>query len=166
MPYSLADLPLEFRPKRLGPTMVLSLIIVLELMFAAGSEIANKWPPKWFVTTGLVSTLAFLFMIAACLAGIVQAQRRKDRLVIDETGVRLDQSGVTRAWRWSDMSRFHLVTVHAPSKTRMVAIEPKDADGFDARANVIWPKFGPTTDDFLKLLLAGKKRWGGSPAEV
>jgi hypothetical protein len=166
MPYTLLDLPLEFRPKRQGPTLVLSLIIVLELMFAVGSELANKWPPKWFVTTGLISSLAFLFMIGACVFGIVQAHRRKDRLLIDEAGVRLDQNGVTRAWRWAEMGRFHLVTVHAPSKTRMVAIEPRDPVDFDARANVIWPKFGPSTDEFLKLLLAGKKRWGESVSEA
>ncbi|HLZ85505.1 MAG TPA: hypothetical protein VKQ54_18225, partial [Caulobacteraceae bacterium] len=107
----------------------------------------------------------FLFMIGACVFGIVQAHRRKDRLLIDETGVRLDQNGVTRAWRWAEMGRFHLVTVHGPSKTRMVAIEPRDPVGFDARANVIWPKFGPSTEDLLRLLLAGKKRWGESASE-
>jgi hypothetical protein len=156
------DLPLEFRPKKQGPTLVLSLIILLEVMFAVGSEMSNHWPPKWFYTTGLISTLAFLFMIGACVFGIVQAHTRKDRLVIDETGVTLDLNGVTRAWRWSDMGRFHLVTVHAPSKTRMVAIEPRDQGeaAFDARANVIWPKFGPSTEDFLNLLRAGKARWG------
>jgi hypothetical protein len=160
MPYTLSDLPLEFRPKKQGPTVVLSLIIVLELMFAAGSEMANKWPPKWFFTTGLISTLAFLFMVGACIVGIVQAHTRKDRLVIDETGVLLDQNGVSRAWRWTDMARFHLVLVHAPSKLRMVAIEPRGDEAFDAKANVIWPKFGPTTEEFLGLLRAGKARWG------
>jgi hypothetical protein len=160
MPYSLADLPLEFRPKVQGPVLVLSLIIVLELMFAGGSEVANKWPPKWFFTTGLISTLAFLFMVGACAVGIVQALRRKDRLVIDETGVRLDQNGVSRAWRWAEMGRFHLVVVHKPSKLRMVAIEPPGEAAFDARANVIWPRFGPSTEEFLNLLRAGKARWG------
>ncbi|MDB5479711.1 MAG: hypothetical protein JWO83_764, partial [Caulobacteraceae bacterium] len=137
-----------------------SLIIVLELMFAGGFEMTNRWPPKWFFTTGLISTLSFLFIVGVCVVGIVQAHRRKDRLVIDETGVLLDQNGVSRAWRWTDMARFHLVVVHAPSKLRMVAIEPPDHEAFDAKANVIWPKFGPSTEEFLGLLRAGKARWG------
>jgi len=160
MPYALSDLPLEFRPKKRGPTVVLSLIIVLELMFAVGFEINSRWPPEAFFTKGLISTLSFVFIVGACVFGIVQAHRRKDRLVIDETGVRLDLNGVSRTWRWTDMARFHLILVHAPSKLRMVAIEPRGQDEFDARANVIWPKFGPSTEEFLGLLRAGKARWG------
>lgn len=161
MPYALSDLPLEFRPKKQGPIVALSVVIVLELLFAVGFEINNHWPVQAFFTKGLISTLSFLFIVGACIVGIVQAQRRKDRLVIDESGVLLDLNGVSRAWRWSDMGRFHLVTVHAPSKLRKVAIELRgQEEGFDARANVIWPKFGPSTEDFLNLLRAGKARWG------
>lgn len=161
MPYTLSDLPLEFRPKKQGPTVVLSLIIVLELVFAIGFEMSTKWPLANFFTKGLISTLSFLFIVGACVVGIVQAHRRKDRLVIDETGVVLDQNGISRAWCWADMGRFHLVVVHAPSKLRMVAIEPRgQEEGFDAKANVIWPKFGPSTEEFLNLLRAGKARWG------
>ena len=161
MPYTLADLPLEFRPKKQGPIVALSAVIVLELAFAVWFETSAKWPIQTFFTKGLISTLSFLFIVGACTVGIVQALRRRDRLLIDEAGVVLDLNGVSRAWRWSDMGRFHLVMVHAPSKTRMVAIEPRDqAEPFDARANVIWPKFGPTTEQFLNLLRAGKARWG------
>jgi len=163
MPYSLSDLPLEFKPNRQAPTVALSVVIVLELMFAVGFEMSNHWPVAAFFGKGLISTLSFLFIVGACVVGLVQAHRRKDRLVIDETGVRLDLNGVSRAWRWHDMGRFHLVTVHARSKTRVVAIEPRGAQpSFDAKANVIWPKFGPSTEEFLKLLLAGKARWGGA----
>ena len=160
MPYTLSDLPLEFRPKKQGPTVALSVVIVLELMFAVGFEATNHWPVQAFFTKGLISTISFLFIVGVCVFGIVQAHRRKDRLVIDETGVRLDLDGASRAWRWSDMGRFHLVMVHAPSKTRMVAIEPRGEEAFDAKANVIWPKFGPSTEEFLTLLRAGKARWG------
>jgi uncharacterized membrane protein len=161
MPYSLSDLPLEFKPKRQGTIVALSVVIVLELMFAVGFEMNNHWPLAAFFGKGLISTLSFLFIVGACAVGIVQAQRRKDRLVIDENGVRLELNGVARAWRWNDMGRFHLVTVHARSKTRVVAIEPRgEQSTFDPKANVIWPKFGPSTEDFLKLLLAGKARWG------
>jgi hypothetical protein len=122
-----------------------------------------KWPIQAFYTKGLISTLSFLFIVGACIFGIVQAHTRKDRLLIDESGVLLDLNGVSRAWRWNDMGRFHLVMVHAPSKTRMVAIEPRGGDGsFDAKANVIWPKFGPSTEEFLGLLRAGKARWGAA----
>lgn len=160
MPHTPADLPLEFRPKKLAPTMVFALIILLEVMFAIGFEMATHWSVEMFLTKGLISTLSFLFMVGACVFGIVQAQRRKDRLVIDETGVLLDLNGVSRTWRWTDMARFHLVLVHARSKLHMVAIEPKGQGAFDARANVIWPRFGPSTDDFIKILRAGKARWG------
>ncbi len=162
MSYSLADIPLEFRPKKLAPTMVFALIILLELGFAAGFLIVGKWPVQTLLTTGLPTTLSFLFMIGVCVWGIVQAQTRKDQLTIDETGVRLHLNGVDRAWRWTEMARFHLVLVHARSKMHMVAIEPKGQGAvFDAKANVIWPRFGPSTDDFLALLRAGKAKWGG-----
>jgi hypothetical protein len=161
MSYTLSDLPLEFRPKKQGPTVVLSVVIVLELVFAVSFEMDNHWPVQAFFTKGLISTLSFLFIVGACVFGIVQAHTRKDRLVIDESGVVLDLNGVSRAWRWSDMGRFHLVMVHAPSKLRKVAIEPRgQEEGFDAKANVIWPKFGPSTEEFLNLLRAGKARWG------
>jgi hypothetical protein len=161
MPYSLSDLPLEFRPKNQGPILALALVIVLEVTFAVGFEMNNRWPIQAFFGRGLLSTLSFLFMVGACVFGIVQVLQRKDRLVIDETGVLLDLNGVTRTWRWSDMGRFHLVMVHAPSKTQRVAIEPRgEAATFDARANVISPRFGPSPDDFLGILRAGRARWG------
>ncbi len=160
MTHSLDDLPLEFRPKKLAPTMVFALIIALELMFAVGFEIQAKWPPEAFYTKGLISTLSFLFMVGACVFGIVETQRKTDRLTLDRNGVVLEMNGATRAWAWKDMARFHLVLVHARSKLHMVAIEPKGQGVFDAKANVIWPRFGPGTDEFLALLRAGKARWG------
>ena len=162
MTHSLDNLPLEFRPKKLAPTMVFALIIALELIFAAVFELQAKWPLEAFYTRGLISTLSFLFMIGACVFGIVETQRKTDRLTLDETGVSLEMGGATRAWAWRDMARFHLVLVHARSKLHMVAIEPKAQGMFNAKANVIWPRFGPGTDEFLALLRAGKARWGES----
>ena len=164
MPYTLADLPLEFRPKKLATTMVFALIIGLELIFAVVFEVVAKWPLEAFYTRGLISTLSFLFMVGACVWGIVEVQRLKDRLAIDETGVVVDLNGVERRYRWTDMARFHVVLVHARSKLHMVAIERKGDTGFDARANVIWPRFGPSPEEFLSLLRAGKARWGANSA--
>ena len=161
MPLTLADLPLEFRPKKTAPTMVFILIIVLEVIFAAGFEIVQRWPLRTFFTTGLISTLSFLFMVGVCIWGIVDAQTKQDRLTIDQEGVLVHLNGVTRQWDWRDMARFHLVLVHARTKLHMVAIEPKGAVAFDAKANVIWPRFGPDTEAFYALLRAGKARWGG-----
>jgi hypothetical protein len=160
MTYSLADLPLEFRPRKLAMTMVFALIIVLELAFAVSFELIAKWPLEAFYTRGLINSLSFLFMVGACVWGIVDVQRKTDRLVIDQTGVELELNGVRRAWAWTEMARFHLVLVHPRSKLHMVAIEPKGQGTFDAKANVIWPRFGPGTDEFLAILRAGKARWG------
>ncbi len=162
MTHSLDNLPLEFRPKKLAPTMVFALIIALELIFAVFFELQAKWPLEAFFTRGLISTLSFLFMIGVCVFGIVETQRKTDRLTLDETGVSLEMGGATRAWAWKDMARFHLVLVHARSKLHMVAIETKGQGVFDAKANVIWPRFGPGTDEFLALLRTGKARWGES----
>ena len=137
-----------------------TLLILLELVFAASFEMQAKWPLSAFFTTGLISTLAFLFMVGVAVFGIAQALRSKDHLYIDDTGVILRLDNVERRWRWRDMARFHLVLVHKRSKLHMVAIEMKGDTGFDAKANVIWPRFGPNTDEFLALLRAGKARWG------
>jgi len=162
MPDTLADLPLEYRPRKFAMTMVCVLVIVLEIVFAIGFEISAKWPLEAFFTRGLISTLSFAFMIGASIWGIVEVQRKTDRLTIDQTGVVLDLNGVVRRWAWTDMARFHLVLVHKRSNLHMVAIEPKgQGSAFDAKANVIWPRFGPGTDEFLRLLRAGKARWGG-----
>jgi hypothetical protein len=160
MPPSLDDAPLEFRPDKRAPTIVFSLIILLELIFGGAFVVLAHWPPERFFTTGLISTLSFVFMIGACVFGIIEAQRRKDHLRIDEAGVTLHLDGVTRAWRWTDMNRFHLVTINARSGLKRVAIEPNGASGFDAKAHVIAPRFGPPTDALLTLLRAGKARWG------
>jgi hypothetical protein len=160
MPYTLADLPLEFRPKRLAPTLVLLLVIGLEIAFAVNFELTAKWPLQTFFARGLTTTLSFLFMVGACVWWIVQIQRKSDRLRIDEDGVFLDLNGVQRSWAWADMARFHLVLVHARAKVQMIAIERKGDVDFDARANVIWPRFGPETKELLALLRAGKARWG------
>lgn len=160
MPPSLADLPLEFRPKKGATIGVLVLLIALEVVFAAAFEIQAKWPLAAFFTTGLISTLSFLFLVGAAVFGIVQAVNSRDHLLIDETGVSLRQNGVERRWPWRDMARFHLVLVHRRSKLHMVAIEPKGDAAFNAKANVIWPRFGPNTDEFLALLRAGKAKWG------
>jgi hypothetical protein len=157
---SLDDLPLEFRPGKLAPTLVLALVILLELTFAAVFEAVARWPIRMFLGAGLLSTLSFLFMLGACVWGIVRVQRRDDRLVIDESGVVIALGGAERRYRWSEMARFHLVLVHARTKLHMVAIERRGDGAFDARANVIWPRFGPSTDEFLRLLRAGKARWG------
>ena len=106
MTYTLADLPLEFRPKKLAPSMVLGLLIVLELAFAVAFEVVAKWPVEAFYTRGLVSTVSFLFLVGACVWGIVDIQRKTDRLTIDDTGVvlELDAPGVSgrgRTWRVS-----------------------------------------------------------------
>jgi hypothetical protein len=162
---TLSDLPLEFRPRKAAPTMVFALIILLEIVFAIGFELVSKWPPGAFLTRGLPSTLSFLFMIGACVWGMTKVLRRNDRLVIDESGVTVDLDGVERCYRWSEMARFHLVMVHARTKLHMVAIERTGEAGFDARANVIWPRFGPDTGDFLALLRAGKARWGAGEAD-
>jgi hypothetical protein len=161
MPHTLADLPLDFRPKQQAKIGVYVLLIVLELVFAAVFETKAKWPLAAFLTTnGLITTLAFLFMVAVPVFGIVQAVRSQDHLLIDDTGVILKLDNVERRWRWRDMARFHLVLVHKRSKLHMVAIELKSDAAFDAKANVIWPRFGPNTDEFLALLQAGKARWG------
>ena len=160
MPQTIDDAPLEFRPRKLAPTMVFAMIILLELVFGVVFEIQAKWPLEAFYTTGLVTSLSYLFMIGACIFGIVEVQRKTDRLLIDENGVELVLNGVRRAWAWKEMARFHLVLVHARSKLHMVAIEPKGQGTFDPKANVIWPRFGPGTDEFLALLRAGKARWG------
>jgi hypothetical protein len=160
MLHSLSDLPLDFRPKKLAPTMVFVMIIFLEAVFAVAFELVAKWPPQAFLTRGLISTLSFLFMIGACVWGIVQVQTRRDRLLIDQTGVIVDLDGVERRYRWTEMARFHLVLVHARSKLHMVAIERWGEASFDPKANIIWPKFGPGTEEFLGLLRAGKARWG------
>ena len=160
-PYTLANVPLEFRPRRFPIALVCGVVILLELTAAVGFESSTRWPIEMFFTKGLISTLSFLFIVGACVFGIVQAYRRKDRLVIDETGVLLDLNGVVRSWRWVDMARFHLVLVHARSNLHAVAIEPKGERDFDAKANVIWPKFGPSTSDLIKLFQAGRARWGG-----
>ena len=160
MPHTLADLPLDFRPKQTAKIGVFILLILLELVFAATFEMQAKWPITAFFTTGLISTLAFLFMVGAAGFGIVQAMRSTDHLFIDDTGVILRLDNVERRWRWRDMARFHLVLVHKRSKLHMVAIELKGDVGFDPKANVIWPRFGPSTDEFLALLRAGKARWG------
>ena len=160
MPHTLADLPLDFRPKQGAKIGVFTLLILLELVFAASFEMQAKWPLAAFYTTGLISTLAFLFMVGVAVFGIVQALRSKDHLYIDDTGVILCLDSVERRWRWRDMARFHLVLVHKRSKLHMVAIEMKGDTDFDAKANVIWPRFGPNTDEFLALLRAGKTRWG------
>jgi hypothetical protein len=160
MNLSLDDLPLEFRPGKLAPTLVLGLVILLELTFAAVFESLVKWPIAMFLGPGLISTLSFLFMVAACAWGIVRVQRRADRLVIDETGVIVALDGIERRYLWSEMARIHLVLVHARTKLHMVAIERRGEAAFDAKANVIWPRFGPSTEEFLKLLRAGKARWG------
>jgi len=160
MSYNLDDAPLEFRPKKLAPTMVFALIIVLELIFAVCFELLAKWSVADFLAKGLISTLSFLFMIGACVWGIVDVQRKQDRLLIDDTGVTVSIGGVERRYLWPDMARFHLVMVHARSRLHMVAIEPNGATDFDAKANIIWPRFGPGTEEFLRLLRAGKARWG------
>jgi hypothetical protein len=160
MSYSLADLPLEFRPKKLAATMLLALLIALELVFAAVFVLVAKWPLDAFFTRGLASTLSFLFLVGACVWGIVDIQRKRDRLTIDETGVALELDGARRVWRWPDMARFHLVAAHPRSDSKFVAIEPKGAAAFDAKANLIKTKFGPETNDFLTILRAGKARWG------
>jgi hypothetical protein len=157
---SLDKLPLEYRPGKVAPTAVFSLIILLELIFAVGFQSVARWPLARFVGPGLASTLSFLFMIGACVWGIVRVQRRTDRLVIDETGVVVILNGVERRWRWSEMARFHLVLVHGRTKLHMGAIARRGERAFDPRANVIWPRFGPATDEFLRLLRAGKARWG------
>jgi hypothetical protein len=162
MPHSLDEVPLEFRPKKLAPTMVFALIILLEIIFAVGFELIARWRLADFFGKGLISTLSFLFMIGACIFGIVDVRRKQDRLLIDETGVTVNLGGVERRYLWPDMARFHLVLVHARSRLHMVAIEPRGATDFDAKANVIWPRFGPGTEDFLRLLRAGKARWGGA----
>jgi len=159
-PYTLMDLPLEFRPRKFAIATVCAVVIVLEVMAAIGFESSARWPLEAFFTKGLITTLSFLFMVGACVWGIVQAYRRKDRLVIDEDGVLLDLNGVVRSWRWADMGRFHLVLVHARSNLHAVAIEPKGQRDFDAKANIIWPRFGPSTSDLIKLFQAGKARWG------
>jgi hypothetical protein len=160
MRYSLDDLPLIFRPGKLAPTVVLSLVIMLELIFAASFESVERWPVATFLHAGLASTLSFLFMLGACVWGIVRVQRRTDRLVIDGSGVIVALDGKERRYGWSEMARFHLVVVHARTKLHMVAIERQGESDFDPRANVIWPRFGPSADEFLKLLRAGKMRWG------
>jgi len=161
MPPTLADLPLEYRPRKLATTMVFALVILLEIVFAIGFEISAKWPLEAFYTRGLIATLSFLFMVGASLWGIYQVQTKTDHLTIDQTGVELELDGVVRRWAWIDMGRFHLVLVHRRSGLHMVAIEPKGRGGdFDAKANVIWPRFGPGTDELLGLLRAGKARWG------
>jgi hypothetical protein len=160
MTYTLADLPLEFRPKKMAPSMVLGLLIVLELGFATAFELVAKWPVEAFYTRGLVSTLSFLFLVGACVWGIADIQRKTDHLTIDENGVTLELDGAKRSWAWADMARFHLVTVHARSKLQMIAIEPRGQGLFDARANIIRTRFGPETNAFLGLLRAGKARWG------
>ncbi len=160
MSHTLDDLPLEFRPGKRAPTAVFALIILLELLFAVSFESVARWPAAMFIGPGLGSTLAFLFMIGACVWGIVQVQRRADRLLIDEAGVIVTLGGAERRYRWTEMARFHLVMVHARTKLHMVAIERRGESAFDAKANVIWPRFGPSTDDFLTLLRAGKARWG------
>jgi hypothetical protein len=162
MPLSLDDAPLEFRPDTRAPTIVFSLIILLELIFGGAFVVMARWPLERFFTTGLISTLSFVFMIGACVYGIIEARRRTDRLRIDDTGVTLLLDGTTRAWRWDEMNRFHLVTVNARSGLKRVAIEPKGAANFDAKANLIAPRFGPPTDALLTLLRAGKARWGGA----
>jgi hypothetical protein len=161
MPPSLDDAPLDFRPSKRAPTIVFSLIILLELIFGGAFVVLAHWPPERFFTTGLISTLSFVFMVGACVFGIVEAQRRKDHLRIDETGVTLHLDGATRAWRWDEMARFHLITVNARGGLKRVAIEPRGATGFDPKANLIAPRFGPPTDALLTLLRAGKARWGG-----
>lgn len=167
MTYTLADLPLEFRPKKGGPTGVYVVFILLEVAFAVGFEMVQRQPPAAFFTgNGLISTLAFLFMVGVCVFGIYQTQTRQDRLVIDQSGVLLHLNDVTRQWAWTDMNRFHLVLVHKRTNLHRIAIEPYGALKFDARANLIWPRFGPDTAEFLALLKAGKARWGVAAPEV
>jgi hypothetical protein len=165
MAHTLSDLPLEFRPRKAAVTVVLALIIGLEVVFAIGFEFIAKWPVRTFFTRGLVSTLSFLFMIGACVWGLIDLRSRRDRIVIDEAGVLVELNGEERSYRWTEMARFHLVLVHARSKLRMVAIERFGEEGFEAKANVIWPRFGPSTDEFLSLLRAGKARWGAAEPE-
>ena len=161
MPHTLADLPLDFRPRKTATIGVFILLIVLELLFATMFELQAKWPlAAFFTANGLISTGSFLFLVGVAVFGIVQAARSRDHLLIDETGVILRLQDVERRWRWRDMARFHLVLVHKRSKLHMVAIELKGDPAFDPKANVIWPRFGPGTDEFLALLRAGKARWG------
>lgn len=161
MPHTLAEIPLEFRPKKLAASMVFGLVILLEVVFAVNFELQAKWPLATFFTHGLPTTLAFAFMVGVCVWGIVDVQRKTDRIHIDETGLTVCLHGVERRYAWTDMARFHKVLVHKRSQMHMVAIERWSDMNFDAKANVIWPRFGPGTDELLKLLVAGKARWGG-----
>ena len=91
---------------------------------------------------------------------MIEVQRRKDRLFIDQTGLIVDLNGVERRYLWTEMAHLHVVLVHARTKLHMVAIERRGEAAFDPKANVIWPRFGPGADEFLALLRAGKARWG------
>jgi hypothetical protein len=162
MPNTIDDFPLEFRPRKLGPTVVLSIVILLELVFAAHFESQAKWPPEMFFTKGIITTLSFLFMVGACVWGIIDVQRKPDRVFLDDTGVIVFLNGVERRYRWMEIARFHKVLVHARAQVYMVAIERKGEVAFDARANAIIAKFGPPADELLRLLVAAKARWGGA----
>ena len=50
MPHTLADLPLDFRPRKTATIGVFILLIVLELLFATMFELQAKWPLAAFFT--------------------------------------------------------------------------------------------------------------------
>jgi hypothetical protein len=154
------DLPLEFRPRKTAPTVVLLLVIALEVAFAARFVLVSHLTARTMASTGLAFALPFLALVGACVWQIIRIQTRTDRLRIDETGVVADLNGVERRWAWGEMARLHIVKMHARSGLQLVAIERQGEIDFDARASVIWPRFGPSTPQFLGLLRAGRARWG------
>lgn len=153
---SLSDLPIRRTSRKMGYLIFSGTWVALMLLVAFVVLQSVHWSPsaifamhKWPLLVGGSIPPIYLF---------VATWLRTSSLLIDERGVHVTTNGTTRHYFWEDIDRAREVEVGRSGV--VVQMLRKGQILTDKQSDLIWPEFGMTCDDLIRIVHEGQEKWG------